>query len=144
MAAEVLKKNIDRILKERGWKLQDLERKAGTNRTIHNIFRNKSTNPSVDLIQKIAKALKVGYNELLEEHTESNYIQDPDLLLEAFEKIISEIKKLPKDIEISFETVFLLSLEVYLYTNSLHLKNIDAQFVKWTIMKYFPLDTLKP
>ena len=64
MEAETLKKNISRILHERGWKLQDLERKAGTNRNIHNIFRNKSNNPSIDLLQKISKTLNVDYKEL--------------------------------------------------------------------------------
>ena len=66
MGAEILKSNISRILHERGWKLQDLERKAGTNRNIHNIFRNKSTNPSVELVQKISKTLNVDYKELIE------------------------------------------------------------------------------
>jgi transcriptional regulator with XRE-family HTH domain len=76
MEAETLKKNISRILHERGWKLQDLERKAGTNRNIHNIFRNKSNNPSIDLLQKISKTLNVDYKELLEDQSNTNYINN--------------------------------------------------------------------
>lgn len=142
MSAEILKKNITRILQERGWKLQDLERKAGTNRNIHNIFRNKSINPSVDLLQKIAKTLNVDYKELIETPRDSSYIDDYKLLLEACQKVIAEIQLLPKNIKVSYEALFILILEVYSYAEQFHNTSIDNQFVKWSIMKYYSLDAL--
>jgi len=144
MEAKTLKKNISRILHERGWKLQDLERKAGTNRNIHNIFRNKSNNPSIDLLQKISKTLNVDYKELLEDQSNTNYINNYKLLLEACQKVIFEVQQLPQDIKISYEAILLLILEVYSYAEQFNSTSIDSQFVKWSIMKYYSLDTLKP
>jgi transcriptional regulator with XRE-family HTH domain len=143
MGAEILKNNISRILHERGWKLQDLERKAGTNRNIHNIFRNKSTNPSVELVQKISKTLNVDYKELIEEQSNTRYVNNYNLLLEACQKVIFEVQQLPKDIKISYESIFLLILEVYSYAEQFNSSSIDPQFVKWSIMKYYSLDSLK-
>ena len=140
MAAELLKENITRILKERGWKLQDLERKAGTNRNIHNIFRNKSSNPSIELLQKIAKTLNVDYKELIEDQTSINYIDKHGLLLEACQKVITELQHLPKDIRLSYEAICILILEVYSYAAQFNNPNIDDQFVKWSIMKYYSLE----
>jgi transcriptional regulator with XRE-family HTH domain len=143
MGAEILKNNINRILLERGWKLQDLERKAGTNRNIHNIFRNKSNNPSVDLLQKISKTLNVDYKELIEDQSNTRYISNYNLLLEACQKVVSEVQKLPQDVKISYEAIFVLIFEVYSYAEQFSSPNIDAQFVKWSIMKYYSLDTSK-
>lgn len=140
MSAELLKENINRILQERGWKLQDLERKAGTNRNIHNIFRNKSTNPSVELLQKIAQTLNVDYKELIEEQKNTNYVNNFNLLLNACQKVILELEKLPKNINVSYQAVFILILEVYSYAEQFNNTTIDDQFVKWSIMKYYSSD----
>ena len=142
MSSKLLKENINRILQERGWKLQDLERKAGTNRNIYNIFSGKSTNPSLDLLQKIAKTLNVDYKELIEDAKNIHYINNYKLLLEACQKIIEEIQLLPKNIKISYEAIFILILEVYSYAEQFNNTSIDNQFVKWSIMKYYSLDSL--
>ncbi len=142
MSSKLLKENINRILQERGWKLQDLERKAGTNRNIYNIFSGKSTNPSLDLLQKIAKTLNVDYKELIEDAKNIHYINNYKLLLEACQKVIEEIQLLPKNIKISYEAIFILILEVYSYAEQFNNTSIDNQFVKWSIMKYYSLDSL--
>ena len=142
MSSKLLKENITRILQERGWKLQDLERKAGTNRNIYNIFSGKSANPSVDLLQKIAKTLNVDYKELIEDAKNIHYINNYKLLLEACQKVIEEIQLLPKNIKISYEAIFILILEVYSYAEQFNNTSIDNQFVKWSIMKYYSLDSL--
>ncbi len=142
MSAEILKQNISRILQERGWKLQDLERKAGTNRNIHNIFRNKSVNPSIDLLQKIVKTLNVDYKELIEPQNDNKYINNYLLLLEACEKVIKEIQLLPANVKVSYEALFVLILEVYSYAEQFKNATIDEQFVKWSIMKYYSAENL--
>jgi transcriptional regulator with XRE-family HTH domain len=142
MSSKLLRENITRILQERGWKLQDLERKAGTNRNIYNIFSGKSTNPSVDLLQKIAKTLNVDYKELIEDTKNIHYVNNYKLLLEACQKVIEEIQLLPKNIKISYEAIFILILEVYSYAEQFNNTSIDNQFVKWSIMKYYSLDSL--
>ena len=143
MSAELLKGNISRILDERGWKLQDLEKKAGTNRNIHNIFRNKSTNPSIDLIQKVAKTLNVGYKELIDEQNDANYIDNPKLFLETCQKVTQEIQSLPNSVRISYEAMFTLVFEIYSYAEQFKNSVIDDEFIKWTIMKYYSADKLK-
>ena len=143
MAAEVLKDNINRILKERGWKLQDLERKAGTNRTIYNIMRESSNNPSLDLLEKIAKALNVDYKELINDHSSIQYINNYSLLLDACSKVITELKLLPENLEISFDAIYILILEVYSYADQFKNDTIDPQFVKWSVMKYYSIDQSK-
>lgn len=142
MSTELLKQNITRLLHERGWKLQDLERKAGTNRNVYNIFSGKSSNPSLDLLQKIAKTLNVDYKELIEDSKNVHYVNNYKLLLEACQKVIEEIQLLPKNIKISYEALFILILEVYSYGEQFNNTSIDSQFVKWSIMKYYSLDTL--
>lgn len=142
MSSKLLRENITRILQERGWKLQDLERKAGTNRNIYNIFSGKSTNPSVDLLQKIAKTLNVDYKELIEDTKNIHYVNNYKLLLEACQKVIEEIQLLPENIKISYEAIFILILEVYSYAEQFNNTSIDNQFVKWSIMKYYCLDSL--
>jgi transcriptional regulator with XRE-family HTH domain len=142
MSSKLLRENITRILQERGWKLQDLERKAGTNRNIYNIFSGKSTNPSVDLLQKIAKTLNVDYKELIEDTKNIHYVNNYKLLLEACQKVIEEIQLLPKNIKISYEAIFILILEVYSYAEQFNNTSIDNQFVKWSIIKYYSLDSL--
>ena len=142
MSSELVKKNITRILQERGWKLQDLERKAGTNRNIYNIFSGKSTNPSAELLQKIAKTLNVDYKELIEDPKNIHYVDNYKLLLEACQKVIAEIQSLPENIKISYEALFILILEVYSYAEQFNNTTVDDQFVKWSIMKYYSLDTL--
>ncbi|WPX99892.1 Helix-turn-helix domain-containing DNA-binding protein (plasmid) [Candidatus Megaera polyxenophila] len=142
MSSKLLRENITRILQERGWKLQDLERKAGTNRNIYNIFSGKSTNPSVDLLQKIAKTLNVDYKELIEDAKNIHYVNNYKLLLEACQKVIEEIQLLPENIKISYEAIFILILEVYSYAEQFNNTSIDNQFVKWSIMKYYSLDSL--
>lgn len=140
MTVEALKTNISRILKERGWNLQDLERKAGTNRTIYNIMRDNSNNPSMELLEKVSKALNVDYKELINDHNNIQYINDYNLLLEACTKVIEELKLLPKELNISFDAVCILVLEVYSYAEQFKNDSIDTQFVKWSVMKYYSLD----
>ncbi len=141
-ASKILQDNITRILKHKGWTIQDLERKAGTNRSIYNIFRNR--NPSVDLVHKITKALGVSYSELLDEYNEKTYIKNLQLFSDVSNVVIHELQKLPKEINITFESVFIIMHEVYQYAAMQRLAKIDVQFVKWTLIKHFDHESLKP
>ena len=96
------------------------------------------------MLQKISKTLNVDYKELLEDQSNTNYINNYKLLLEACQKVIFEVQQLPQDIKISYEAILLLILEVYSYAEQFNSTSIDSQFVKWSIMKYYSLDTLKP
>jgi transcriptional regulator with XRE-family HTH domain len=140
MSAEIIKKNINRILNDRNWSLPDLERRAGTNRNIYEIIRGKNNNPSVQLIQQVAKTLNVNYKELLDEKTDNQYIQDFQLTLEAFQIIIEELKTLPSNIQISYDALTSLLNEACSYAVQSN-NNIDKQFIKWLITKYYSVDS---
>lgn len=137
MSAEIIKKNIIRILDERDWSLPELEKKAGTNRNIYEIIRGRNTNPSAQLVKQVALALNVDYKELLEDYVEEGYIKDYSLLAEAYVLIIEELELLPSEIKISYSAFNLLVQEVCSYATQLGNKHIDRQFAKWSIMKYY-------
>ena len=140
MSAEIIKKNIERILEERDWTLPELEKKAGTNRNIYEIIRGRNTNPSAQLIKQIADTLNVDYKELLADFDLTEYIQDYSLLSEAYLLVIEELKLLPADIKISYSALNSLVQGVCSYSLQLKNKTIDKQFVKWFVMKYYSLD----
>ncbi len=137
MSISVLKKNIERLLEERNLSLFELERKAGTKRSIDNIFRNRSVNPSIDLIRKIAVTLNVDYKELLEPRDEELYIRNYKLLADVATHVISALSSLPKNTDISFDAVSLLIREAYSYAIQSSNKSVDEQFIKWLIAKYY-------
>lgn len=143
MLAEIIKKNIERILRERDWTLPELEKKAGTNRNIYEIVRGRNANPSAQLIKQIADTLNVDYKELLADFDQNEYIQDCSLLSEAYLLVIEELKLLPSDIKISYSALNLLVQEVCSYSLQLKNKTIDKQFVKWSIMQYYSLEQVQ-
>jgi transcriptional regulator with XRE-family HTH domain len=140
MSAEIIKRNIIRILDERDWSLPELEKKAGTNRNIYELIRGRNTNPSAQLVRQVAHTLNVDYKELLEDYDEEEYIKDYSLLAEAYILIIEELELLPLNVNVSYSSFNLLVQEVCSYATQLGNKNIDRQFVKWSIMKYYSVD----
>lgn len=140
MSAEIIKNNITRILNERHWSLPELEKRAGTNRNVYELVRGRNTNPSAQLIKQVAHTLNVDYKELLEDYDQEEYIQDYNLLAEAYVLIIKELKLLPVNVKVSYTAFNLLVQEVCSYATQLENKKIDSQFVKWSIMKYYSND----
>ena len=63
----IIKKNIEQILKERNWRIIDLENKANKGRVVHNILYRTSSNPGIDVMKAISSALNVGIDDLLSE-----------------------------------------------------------------------------
>ena len=142
MSAEIIKKNIVRLLDERNWSLPELEKKAGTNRNIYEFIRGRNANPSAQLIKQVAQTLNVDYKELLEDYTEEKYIKNYSLTSEACFLILKELDSLTgsSDIKISYHALGLLVQEVCSYAEQFDNKIIDPQFVKWSIMKYYSTD----
>lgn len=141
MSVEIIKKNILRILEERDLKLSELEKKAGTNRNIYEILRGRNIKPSAHIIKQIANALSIGYHELLDEPSQKDYIQDYILFSEASILLIEELKQLYTQIKISYSAFSALVQEICSYSIETGNKNIDKQFVKWSVMKYYSANT---
>jgi len=135
MRSATIKENITRLLKERDWSISDLERKLGLNRSVSNILRGSSKNPTIELLTSIAKAFNIEINDLLEEPS-INTGTDIKLLLETCTVVLNQIDSMPSSKELSYNIVISIIKKVYEYSVQLNLKNIDKNFVQWTISSY--------
>lgn len=137
MSHSAIKKNIHRLLSEKDWKISDLEQRIGANRSVANILRGSSKNPTVELLQSIAKAFDVEVQDLLDESSsENSIITNTTLLLDTCRTVIDEINQTPLAQGLNYKKIIAIIKEVYEYSMHLDLKSIDVNFVKWTIHKY--------
>ena len=137
MLHHALKTNIERLLKEKNWKIVDLEKKLEKHsRPINNIFQGTSKNPTIEVIQSIAQAFNVEIQELLIDpatRTSTNLA----LLREAWNSVFEELEHLDSSISITSDSVFALVKEVYEYSSKLKLSKADINFTKWIIQKKY-------
>ncbi|WP_371222129.1 helix-turn-helix domain-containing protein [Orientia tsutsugamushi] len=84
MSHLIIKKNIERLLKEKNWRVADLENKIGQSRSVTNIFRGTSKNPTIEVLQSIADAFNVEIQELLLDHDNQDSILNISLLRDTF------------------------------------------------------------
>jgi len=137
MSHLVIKKNIERLLKERDWRVADLENKLGQSRSVTNIFRGLSKNPTIEVLQSIATAFNVEIQELLLDHNNQDSIVNVSLLRDTCDKVIKELELLPYPITVKYNNVFSLIKEIYEYSIQLGLNQADENYIKWTIQKLY-------
>lgn len=135
MSHSIIKNNISRLLKEKDWKIADLDHKVGANRSVSNILRGSSKNPTIELLQSIAKALNVEVQDLLEEHVTAKGTNTP-LLLDSCKKVLSQIEALALSENLNYRSVITMVREVYEYSVHLGLQQAEDNFVKWTVHKH--------
>lgn len=135
MTHAIIKQNIQRLLKERNWKIADLENKLGVTRSVSNILRGSSKNPTIELLQSIAQAFNIDVQDLIEQPMDK---QDTDieLLLNSCQKVIEEINALSLSDRLSYKVIISIIKEAYEYSLRLDLKSVDQNFVKWAIYKH--------
>jgi len=137
MSHLIIKSNIERLLKEKEWRVADLERKIGQSRSVTNIFRGHSKNPTIEVLQSIAKAFDVEIQELLLEHDNEDSVLNVSLLRDTCDKIIKELESVEYPIILKYSNVFSLLKEVYEYSVQLGLNKADENYIKWTIHKLY-------
>lgn len=137
MSNLIIKKNIEKILKERGWRIADIENKIGKGRSVTNIIRGKSQNPTIEVLQSIASALCIDVQELLIDHEDLDYMLNVNLLEDTCNKIIKELKSVNLSANIKYSSVFPLIREAYEYSIQLSLNQADNNFIKWLIYKHY-------
>ncbi|WP_341764063.1 helix-turn-helix transcriptional regulator [Candidatus Tisiphia endosymbiont of Beris chalybata] len=137
MSHLIIKKNIERLLKERDWRVADLENKIGQSRSVTNIFRGASKNPTIEVLQAIAKALDVDLQELLLDHDSNDSVLNIALLRDTCNKIINELEGINYPITVKYSNIFTLIREVYEYSTQLNLVKADDNFTKWLIHKHY-------
>lgn len=131
-----IKKNIERLLKEREWRIVDLENKAKKGRVIHNIIHGTTTNPRIDILKALADALNVDVEEFLCENDQGDNV-NPNLLLDACKEVIVEIIPLCDKYNIKPNNILKLIRDVYKYSIDLNLSHIDKGHIKWLIQKHY-------
>jgi len=137
MSHLIIKNNIERLLKEKEWKVADLENKIGQGRSVTNIFRGLSKNPTIEVLQSIAKAFNVEIQELLLDHSSQDSILNISLLRDTCNKIIKELESVEYPIPVKYSNIFSLIKEVYEYSVQLGLDQADENYIKWTVHKLY-------
>lgn len=134
MNQSIIVKNINKLLEKKKWKVSDLENKIGTNGSVANILRGSSKNPTIDLLQSIAKAFNLEIQDLL---SESDIKQQTNtiLMLAICNEVIRQMEELSLSERMSYKTVINIIKDVYEYSIHLGLEVADENFIRWTIHK---------
>lgn len=60
-----LARNLKRLRSEKGWSQEDLAASTGLDRTYISGIERKVRNPTIEILERLAKALKVGASDLI-------------------------------------------------------------------------------
>jgi transcriptional regulator with XRE-family HTH domain len=137
-----LKNNIVKLANLHHLDIKGLERKAKLgNNFLYHIIQDKSTNPGIVSLVKLADALEVSLDELmgrkrkyLKQHFEELNVRNTELLAEILDYTASQLKKHP-NIMVNFNDVcdFIYELLEYCKKDN----KFDTTFATWLINKYF-------
>lgn len=136
MSHSTIKNNINRLLKERDWKVAHLEKKLGSTRAVTNILRGSSKNPTIDVLHSIAQAFNVEIQDLLIEQENIDQV-NLSLLRDSYTKVIQAIEPISKFVSFTHNNVISLVKETYDYSLKLKLNSADDNFIKWLITQYY-------
>jgi len=141
-----LKSNIKKQLSALNLSVSELERRAGLKQSaLYNILSDRSKNPSVEIVNAIAKELNCTIEELLgeevhshitertsEEETADDYPWNAKLYIKAIQTIQTILEQ--KNIHLSKKQVLACVDEVYKYSSGIS-EDIDRRFAEWIIDK---------
>lgn len=137
MSHLIIKKNIERLLQEKDWRVADLENRLGQSRSVTNIFRGLSKNPTIEVLQSIAKAFDVEIQELLLDQDSQDSILSISLLRDTCNKILNELELVEYPVTMKYSNIFTLIKDVYEYSVQLGLDRADDNYTKHTIQKLY-------
>lgn len=89
--------NIRRYRKIKGFNLRDLSEKSGVGKTTISELENNKSNPSIETLGKIAKALDVPVSSLLDEDTVNKTAVEIDAEMQEYYEKISNLPREEKD-----------------------------------------------
>ncbi len=137
MTHALIKDNIKRLLKEKNWKVATVENQLGSGRVITSILRGNSKNPTIEVLQSIAKAFNVEVQDLLNEQ-DANASVNTQLLKDACNIVLIEISNIPQtSLQPSLNTIFGWIKEIYQYSIHMNKSEIDLTFAQWVIQRNF-------
>ncbi|MFA6420588.1 MAG: helix-turn-helix transcriptional regulator [archaeon] len=131
----LLKQNLLRMTKEKGLSISKLERDAGLHKNfINNFLYDKSKNPGIESIIKIANVLDASIDELIGKEPEHQLynleITRKDIFLEVANYLLKFIQT-EQNTKISLEQFFNAVSQIYAY--SLKKDMFDKEFADWFI-----------
>jgi hypothetical protein len=130
-----LKENIVNIVKQKGLSIRKLEREAGLHKNfISNFLHDKSRNPGIDSIIKIASVLNVSIDELIGKELEHKIhdlaITRKDIFFDIVNYLLAAIQT-RKNTTFKLEKFFNAVHEIYVF--SLKKDSFDKEFADWFI-----------
>lgn len=130
-----LKENIIKITESKGWSISKLEKYAGLNKNfINNFLTDKSKNPGIESIIKIADTLNTSVDELIgKEPLQKLYdleIVKKDIFAEVTDFLANTIQSKQKT-KIKLDQYFRAVYHIYTY--SLNKNSFDKEFANWFI-----------
>lgn len=132
-----IKQNIVAIAKQKGFTISKLEKEAGvTKNYISNLLRNKSANPGIEAIAKIAAALQISIDELFGNKSKHEYkvhnlvITRKDIFKEIIDYLLMAIFTGSRK-EIDFDQFIDALYEIYVF--SLKKGTVQKKFTDWYI-----------
>lgn len=137
-----LKENIIKLASQHHLDIKGLERKAGlSNNFLYHIIQDKSTNPGIISLVKLADALEISLDELvgrkrkyLKQHFEEVTIKNTKLFATILDYTATQLQKNPT-IMINFNDVCDFIYELFEYCKKEN--KLDTNFADWLINKYF-------
>lgn len=131
----LLKQNIVTIVKQKGLSIRKLERDAGLHKNfISNFLHDKSKNPGIDSIIRIAEVLNVSIDKLIGRES-ANKIHDltvirKDIFSDVVSYLVTAILAKRED-QLKLEVFFNAVYEIYIF--SLKKDIFDKEFADWFI-----------
>lgn len=134
--AQIIKNNIHRLLEEKGWRISQLENKLGHTRAVTNILRGASKNPTIDVLQSIAKAFNIEIQDLLLDiDSISDTSSDLKLLRNVCQKVIDQLESTDSSNTLKSAQVLSIIKEIYDYSVQLELSEVDENYLKFAVQK---------
>src|SRR3989304_8946087 len=130
-----LKQNIVAIAKQKGLSIRKLERDAGLHKNfISNFLHDKSKNPGIDSIIRIAEVLNVSIDKLIGRES-ANKVHDltvirKDIFSDVVSYLVTAILAKRED-QLKLEVFFNVVYEIYIF--SLKKDIFDKEFADWFI-----------
>ena len=131
----LLKQNIVTMVKQKGLSIRKLERDAGLHKNfISNFLHDKSKNPGIDSIIRIAEVLNVSIDKLIGRES-ANKIHDltvirKDIFSDVVSYLVTAILAKRED-QLKLEVFFNAVYEIYIF--SLKKDIFDKEFADWFI-----------
>lgn len=145
MLGKNIKEQIMARAKEKNLSIQALEEKAGLNKNVSNIVRNKSLNPQIKTLVAIAKVLDCTVNDLIADPQNTKLqiqkrqkeLEDCEFTETLFQEIVQKIidRLQAKKIHVTLNQVMVALKEAYILFFTKKNKKVDTELIEWLIDK---------